>query len=67
MFNVAYDLDVVGETVYYKWNTIDAVKEGKGNAVAATKAFFDWLQSADVESDEEGGGSGNIDSRTAAS
>ena len=67
MFNTVYDLDLVGETVYSRWQKHGVVTTGKGVAIESTKEFFEWLNSADQESDEEGGvRSGDSESRTAS-
>ena len=54
MFNMVYDVEVVGEKAFVKWREEDRERMGKGNAVNSVKPFFDWLESAEVESD--GGG-----------
>ena len=54
MFNAVYDCEVVGENSCYTWrDRAQEGVEGKGTAVMSVKAFFDWLESAERESDME--------------
>eukprot|EP00731_Ephydatia_muelleri_P015436 Em0008g1156a len=54
MFNAVYDCEVVGENSCYTWrDRAQEGVEGKGTAVMSVKAFFDWLESAERESDSE--------------
>ena len=54
MFNQAYDVEVVGEESCYRWRDKGTENFGKGNAVQSVKSFFEWLESAETESDGEG-------------
>ena len=56
MFNIVYDLDLVGEKVYTQWKDKGTETFGKGVALQAVTSFFEWLKCAEQESDEEGGG-----------
>ena len=58
MFNLVYDVDVVSEQSFYCWRDKGTERFGKGNAVISVKTFFDWLESAETESDGEGGDGG---------
>ena len=54
MFNVVYDCEVVGENSCYTWrDRAQEGVEGKSIAVMSVKGFFDWLESAERESDPE--------------
>ena len=54
MFNAVYDCEVVGENSCYTWRDhAQEGVEGKGTAIMSVKAFFDWLESAERESDPE--------------
>lgn len=52
MFNVIYDLEIVGEDTFRKWKDEGTESFGKGAAVATVKNFFDWLDSYETESDD---------------
>ena len=54
MFNLLYDLDVVYEHSLYRWRDKGTERFGKGNATTSTAKFFDWLESAETESEGEG-------------
>ena len=54
MFNTLYDLEVVGEKTFKEWRDYGVENFGKGNAVSSVQAFFEWLESAETESDETG-------------
>ena len=54
MFNTVYDVEVVGEKAFIKWREDDHEVMGKGNAVSSVRGFFDWLESAEIESDNAG-------------
>eukprot|EP00731_Ephydatia_muelleri_P015324 Em0008g1044a len=55
MFNAVYDCEVVGENSCYTWrDRAQEGVEGKGTAIMSVKGFFDWLESAERESDPEG-------------
>jgi len=54
MFNGLYDMEFVTEGAFKRWKDNGTENYGKGNCVVAAKDFFDWLDSADVESDEPG-------------
>ena len=51
-------MDVVSEQSFYSWRDKGTERLGKGNAVISVKTFFDWLESAETESDGEGGEGG---------
>ena len=54
MFNAVYDCEVVGENSCYTWrDRAQEGVEGKSTAVMSVKGFFDWLESAERESDPE--------------
>ena len=54
MFDIVYDVDLVREKVFLKWKVHGVEQYGKGNAVSSVQGFFDWLESAETESDEAG-------------
>ena len=54
MFNALYDCEVVTESAFYTWRDQAAQgAEGKGAAIMSVKPFFDWLDSAEKDSDPE--------------
>ena len=53
MFNRIYDLDVVGEEEFRRWKDKGTEGFGKGVALASVKNFFDWLDGAETESDND--------------
>ena len=55
MFNLVYDVEVVEENVFFWWRDHGTERFGKGNAIQSVKSFFDWLESAETESDGEEG------------
>ena len=53
LFNLMYDVEVVAEDVFVSWRDHGREGLGKGFAVQSVKTFFEWLESAETESDEE--------------
>ena len=53
MFNLIYDLEIVGEVEFRRWRDKGTENYGKGAAVATVKNFFDWLDSGETESDND--------------
>jgi translation initiation factor 4G len=53
-FNTLYDEEVITEEAFMTWKQDEnpSRQEGKGPALQATAAFFEWLQSAAVEGSE---------------
>ncbi|XP_022239686.1 eukaryotic translation initiation factor 4 gamma 3-like [Limulus polyphemus] len=53
-FNVLYDLDLISDEAFKKWeqSTDPAEQEGKGVALKSVMTFFTWLKEAEEESEE---------------
>lgn len=53
-FNTLYDEDVITEDSFLAWkkDNDSSRQEAKGPALQATASFFEWLQSATVETHE---------------
>ena len=54
MFNLLYDVDMVSEQSFFTWRDKGTELYGKRNAILSVKVLFDWLESAETESNEEG-------------
>ncbi len=54
MFNELYDKELITEDSFRWWKDNGTEKYGKGNCIQNTHSFFEWLDSASVESDEPG-------------
>ncbi len=52
MFNELYDKELITEDVFRWWRDNGTENYGKGNCIQNTLTFFEWLDSASVESDE---------------
>ena len=48
-----FDVDVVSEQSFYRWRDNGTKRFGKEIAVLSVKTFFDWLESAETDPDEE--------------
>ena len=53
MFNLVFDVDVVSEQSFYRWRDNGTKRFGKEIAVLSVQMFFDWLESAETDPDEE--------------
>ena len=54
LFNALYDLECVSEEAYKHWHSKGSpVEYGRGNAVQCVAPFFEWLDSADQESEND--------------
>ena len=54
LFNHLYDVEVVKESAFLEWKDQDSDLPGRGVALQSVKAFYEWLDQADPESDEGG-------------
>ena len=54
IFNNLYDVEVVKESTFHEWREQDIELPGRGVALQSVKPFFEWLEQADLESDEGG-------------
>lgn len=52
MFNELYDKELITEDAFLWWRDHGTEAYGKGNCLQNTSAFYEWLDSASVESDE---------------
>jgi hypothetical protein len=53
IFHILYDLEIIDEATFLEWRDKEAEPVGKGNAVLSLTDFFQWLESANPESDTE--------------
>lgn len=53
MFNLLFDFEVVGEEAFIEWRDNGTEQYGKENAVVSVWSFFEWLESAETDLDEE--------------
>ena len=51
---ICYDVEVVKESTFHEWREQDIELPGRGVALQSVKPFFEWLEQADLESDEGG-------------
>ena len=54
MFNELYNIDLIVEDAFKHWKDQGTETYGKGNCIQTTNTFFEWLDSASVESDDGG-------------
>ena len=55
VFYHLYDVETIKETTFIDWLKRGTEDTGRGVALQSVKGFFDWLENADPESDNESG------------
>lgn len=55
IFHSLYDVEVVTESALKDWRVRGPEQLGRGMALQSVKSFFEWLESAEIESDPETG------------
>ena len=53
IFNQIYDLEIIKEEEFRQWRDKGVESFGKGTAVATVQNFFDWLDSGEIESEDD--------------
>ena len=55
IFYYLYDTETIKETTFFDWLKRGAEDTGRSVALQSVKGFFDWLENAKPESDNESG------------
>ena len=55
MFSSLYSIEVISESAFLNWKDRGKEKSGRGMALQSSKKFFNWLEHAETESDNDVG------------